>query len=322
MGVRWAPPQKPHHYGQMARAGFNVIVDYVGPDALDLARDHGLKLMVAKIGLDARTLSTREGRKRASGHIERFSDHPALWGYFLGDQPRERDFGDLARAAAFARAHDPEHPCFISLLPCDTWVGPRLATADYAGYVERFVRAVRPALLNYGQFPFRVLAESRFYFENLELIRRVALAHGLPFSQTIRGSIWRGMRPIGEGEMRWLVYTSLAYGAKGIVWFSYWGAPGGSGEGIMGPDGVPTERYRQIARLNAELRALGPTLVRLRSAAVYHTGDVPVGATRLPVHGLVGGVEGGSFVVGLFEDDGSERYALVVNKDYRREEKS
>ena len=87
----------------------------------------------------------------------------------------------------------------------------------------------------------------------------------------------------------------------------------------MAPDGTPTDRYRWVAALNAEVAALGPHLLRLRSEAVYHTGDrVPAGATRLPPHGLVRAVGGGSFVVGLFRCGAGQRHLLVVNADYRK----
>lgn len=304
----------------MARAGFNVIVDYVGPDALDLGRRYGLKLMVAKIGLDVRTWGRDSGRERAGKAIERFRGHRALWGYFLGGEVRERQFADCARLVGFIRERDPGRPFLASLLPCDAWVGPALRTADYSGYVEGFIRAVRPPLLNYGHHPFRAKEESRFYFENLELIRRAALAHGVPFCPTVRCGLRPGMRRLGEGEMRWLVHTSLAYGARGIVWAGYWRPRHGEGEGIVEPDGTPTERYRWVTALNAELRHLGPELMRLRSVGVYHTGaDVPVGTTKLSAHGLVGSVAGGAFVVGVFDGGGRERAVMVVNRNYRQE---
>jgi hypothetical protein len=320
IGLRSAPPAKAEPYALAAQAGFNTIVDYVGPDALDLARRCGLKLMVAKIGLDPATFRGAEGRRRAAGQVERFGRHPALWGYFLGDEAREADFDALGRIADSLRQHAKDKPFFVSLLPSDAFVGPALANADYVGYVERFLRAVRPPLLAYAYLPLRAGESEGGWFENLEIIRRAALAQGIPFCATLRGSVWPGMQPLGEGDLRWQVYTSLAYGAQGVAWFSYWGAPDGGREGIVAPDGSPTERYRWIAALNAELRTLGPTLLRLRSTAVYHTGDVPPGATRLPVHGLVGAIEGGSFVVGLFDEGGrGERYVLLANQERQRE---
>ncbi len=318
IALRGAPPPKPQFYAQVAQAGFNTIGDGVGSDALDLARRHGLKVMAGQIGLDPRTLRDRGNVRPVAEAIRRFRSHPALWGYFIGDEMLESQLPDIVALAAFAREHDPAHPLFISLLPSDAWVGPALATADYAGYVERFIASARPAFLNYVHCPFREKGDGQFYYENLELIRRAAIAHGLPLYPTLQAASWPGMRAPGEGELRWLVYTSLAYGAKGVVWFRYWGAPAGSRQGIVEPDGLVTERYRLVAALNAELRVLGPTLMRLRSTAVYHTGEVPAGATRLPVHGLVGSIEGGSFVIGEFQDEKGGSNILIANRDYAR----
>lgn len=318
IALRGAPPPKPPLYAQVAQAGFNAIAEGVGSDALDLAHRYRLKVLLGQIGLDAKTLSSPADRRNVADAIRRFDSHPALWGYFVGDETLEGQLADTAALADFARRHDPVHPVFLSLLPCDAWVGPALATADYAGYVERFVRVVRPAVLNFGHFPFREKGDSEFYFENLELVRRAAVGHGLPFYPTLQAASWPGLRPPTEGEMRWLVYTALAYGAKGVVWFRYWGAPAGSRQGIVEPDGLLTERYGFVAALNADLRALGPVLLPLRSVAVYHTGPTPVGATRLPAHSLVGSVDGGAFVVGEFEDSDGARYLLVANRDAAR----
>jgi hypothetical protein len=318
IALRGAPPPRAQHYAQVAGAGVNVVADSVGAEALGLARRHGLKVMLGQNGLDPRTLRDRANVRSVAEAVRRFRSHSALWGYFVGDEMAEGQLPELAALAAFAREHDAAHPFFISLLPSDAWVGPALATGDYAAYVERFIAAVRPALLAYTHFPFREKGESEFFFENLELIRRAALQHGLPFYPTLQAAGWPGMRAPTEGEMRWQAYAALAYGAKGVVWFHYWGAPGGGRQGIVEPDGLLTERYKAVAGLNAELRVLGPALMRLRSTAVGHTGPTPVGATRLPVHGLVGSVEGGAFLVGEFEGEKGERHVLVVNKDAAR----
>jgi len=319
IALRGAPPPKAELYAQVARAGFNAIADSVGSDALDLAQRHGLKAVLGQIGLDPQTLRDRANHAAVAEAIRRFSSHPALWGYFVGDEMLEGQLPAVAALADFARRHDPAHPLLVTLLPSDAWVGPALASGDYTGYVERFVRAVRPAVLCFAHFPFREKGTGEFYFENLELIRRVARDHGVPFYPTLQAAGWKGMRAPTEGELRWLVYTSLAYGAKGVVWFRYWGAPAGSRQGILEPDGQVTERYPIVAGLNAELRALGPVLMGLRSVAVHHTGSVPVGAARLPVHGLVAGVEGGSFVIGELEGEQDGKHLLVVNADHGRE---
>jgi len=315
IALRGAPPAKPRYYAHVAAAGFNAIAEGAGPEALDLARRYRLRVILDRIGLDPRTLGDRASRENVARTLDRFKSHPALWGYFVGDEMLDGQLADVAALARFARRHDPAHPLLLTLLPCDAWVGPALATADYAAYIERCIRAARPAFLCYAHFPFRQKRDSAFAFENLELIRRAALRHGLPFFPTLQAVGWPGMRPPTQGELRWLVYTALAYGAKGVVWFRYWGGRAPGGQALVEPDGLLAERHRWVAALNADLRALGPVLLRLRSVAVYHTAPTPVGAARLPVHGLVGSVAGGAFVVGEFEDAAGAKHLLVVNRD-------
>ncbi|MFP4058425.1 MAG: hypothetical protein ACLF0G_16275, partial [Candidatus Brocadiia bacterium] len=319
IALRGAPPRKADPYAQAAAAGFAVMGQSTTLDALGLARRYGLRLMVDRIGLHPETIGRAASRRRAAEALGRFGGHPALWGYFVAGQVREGQLDEYARLAAFVREHDPSRPFLVTLLPCEAWVGPALATADYRAYLERVIAAVRPPLLVLAHHPFRAAGRSRFYFESLELVREAAVAHGLPWCTTVRGALWRGMPALSEGQMRWLVYTALAYGAKGVVWFGYWGAPDGGPEGIVRPDGTPTERYRWVRELNRELRAVGPHLLPLRSRAVYHTGTVPSGARRLPVHGLVGSVEGGDYVVGVLEDQRGRPHLLVVNKDAESE---
>ena len=55
------------------------------------------------------------------------------------------------------------------------------------------------------------------YFENLSLIREFGLRHGTPPWNIILAAPHLGYRDPTTGELRWQVYTSLAYGMKGIL---------------------------------------------------------------------------------------------------------
>ena len=82
------------------------------------------------------------------------------------------------------------------------------------------------------------------------------------------------MYDVSESEMRWQIYTSLAIGAKGVLYFCYWSPVADStflrGQAIMTPriapgssakptiaDQVPSQKYAIVKRLNAKLRVLG-----------------------------------------------------------------
>jgi len=81
--------------------------------------------------------------------------------------------------------------------------------------------------------------------------------------------------------MRYLVYTTLAYGGQGISYFVYLAAGDLSGA-IAQPDGTPTELYHALKPLNHEFVAIAKEVEPLRSLAVYHRGMQPPGAEPLP----------------------------------------
>ena len=90
------------------------------------------------------------------------------------------------------------------------------------------------------------------------------------------------MRVPTPDEMRFLVYTTLAYGAQGISYYVYcW--PGHTG-GIANPDGTPTPIYAALKTLNRDFVAIASQLRLLRSIGVYHAGMLPPGSRPLPAN--------------------------------------
>ena len=89
---------------------------------------------------------------------------------------------------------------------------------------------------------------------------------------------------VSEGEMRWQVYTSLALGAKGVLYFCYWSPVNDHtflrGQAIMTPRAmelgkaptidqqVPSQKYPIVQRLNSKLKVLGNFLLKKDSSAV------------------------------------------------------
>ena len=81
------------------------------------------------------------------------------------------------------------------------------------------------------------------YFENLDQIRAADLRHGVPTWNGILS--WQHLHfstPTPE-QMRWQVWTSLAYGVKGIMYFILWPYPEWKADnafpGIVDSDGKP-----------------------------------------------------------------------------------
>jgi hypothetical protein len=141
---------------------------------------------------------------------------------------------------------------------------------------------VKPTLFSYDHYQFALNGDRDGYFLNLDLIRRAAQTAGVPFLNIVQASTWapNEMRVPGPDEMRYLVYTTLAYGAQGISYYIY-SCPNHLG-GIANADGTPTPLYHALKVLNRDFVAIATQLQPLRSLGVYHAGMLPEGTEPLP----------------------------------------
>ena len=149
------------------------------------------------------------------------------------------------------------------------------------------------------------------------MIRRAALDAHLPFLNIVQAStIEKAWRLVNEHELRWLTYTTLAYGARGISYFLYWGPVEYGG---IYQDGKRTSLTDPVATLAHEIDALSPALMKLDTLGVYHTDPIPLGAQSVPADCPVQIADPGEFVLGLFGTGGKASACMVTNRSYRDE---
>ncbi|HEV2391106.1 MAG TPA: beta-galactosidase, partial [Verrucomicrobiae bacterium] len=140
---------------------------------------------------------------------------------------------------------------------------------------------VKPGLISYDHYQLTAKGDSPDYFLNLALIRQTSLDSGLPFLNIVQAASWApSMRVPNSGEVRFLVYTSLAYGAQGISYYVYCCA--GHTGGIANPDGSPTPLYDALRTLNHDFVEIARELQPLKSMGVYHAGMIPPGGETIP----------------------------------------
>ena len=125
--------------------------------------------------------------------------------------------------------------------------------------------------------------------------------------------MWRLPNP---AETRFLVFTTMAYGARGISYFLYWGPESYGG---LYRDGKPSPMVKEVAALNAEIAQFGPALMELDSTAVYHTAPLPYGTQVVPADAPVRFTGSGEFVLGLFGKNGKTTAFMVVNRSYKQD---
>ncbi len=318
---------------QMALGGWNVV--WCTEKELDVAQKHGLRGQLQDGLLNPATLDNPAQREKLDALINRVRTHPAMYAYFITDEPNATNFPGLGKLVGYLRERDPAHMAYINLFPTyasNQQLGNAGDTVTaYKAHLRQFVDIVKPDLISYDHYQFSVKGDNPDYFLNLALIRRAALDANLPFLNIVQACTWTpAMRVPNGDEMRYLIYTSLAYGAQGISYYVY-NAAGHTG-GIAAADGTPTPLYSVLQTLNPEFVAIARELQPLRSLGVYHAGMLPPGAEPLPANGAfklapavatmpykppehVRGVLLGYF--GAKENQPTS--AVVVNLDYKSE---
>jgi hypothetical protein len=335
------PPQETtlERYREIANAGFNAVLPPCGgpitPELnrqiLGLCAQTGLKAILSDPRLEPGEAGSADLEAALDGVVADYSQSPALLGYFLQDEPPAAQFPRLAALDRGLRARDPKHLPFINLFP--NYASPaQLGTVSYPAYVRAFLETVRPKLLSFDHYALVGAGERPSYFDNLEVVRKESLRAGVPFAAILLVTPHGPYRDPTEEDLRWQIYTSLAYGARGILYFTYWTPRDETWHfhnGILDEQGRRTDHYKAVQRINAELNALAPTLAQLRSEGVYQAGSMPPGTTPLPAGGTVREVRGGDVVVGLFREPRRARisfntalpaepeYLLLANRDPR-----
>lgn len=275
---------------QMKEGGWNLV--WCGEKELDTAQRHGLRGLLTDPLLNPATLDDPKKLGELDALVRRVQKHTALYAYHLVDEPRAAAFPALGKLVAHLRELDPGHLAYINLLPTyanNEQLGTKGNTVEsYTEHLRQYVETVRPALLSYDHYQFIESADNPDYFLNLALIRGKAQATGLPFMNIVQASSWvpasqaspSSPRVPNGDEMRYLVYTTLAYGAQAISYYVYC-YPEHRG-GIARADGTTTPLYDALKPLNHEFTAIARELQPLKSLGVWHAGMLPPGAEPIP----------------------------------------
>ncbi len=322
----WAGPSLTDAVAQqMAEGGFNLV--WCGSEEeLDVAQRHGLRGQLTSGLFTPGSLDDPVRCEQLDALIARVSKHPALYSYHLIDEPGASRFPSLGKLVAHLRDRDPQHLAYINLFPTyanNEQLGTKgdVVTA-YREHLRLYVEQVKPSLISYDHYQFRLNGDGDQYFLNLAMIRRAAQEADVPFLNIVQACTWAPdtMRVPNADELRYLVYSTAAYGAQGISYYVY-AHPNHYGS-LVSLDGTPGPLYHAVKSYNREFVAIASQLQPVRSLGVYHTAmrelgcealppDAPfqIGASQLPVSPR-------GFLLGFFGIGEKPTHVVVVNLDY------
>jgi hypothetical protein len=321
-------PSDPEQLRSMREAGLNISGFCRAAD-LDRVAASGLTCFVSDDranGYDwAHLPPESELRKNVADLAKQVSGSPATLGFFLTDEPHASLMPGLGKVAALLREALPGKMPYVNLFPYRV-TPDRLGTPDYAAYVRMLVDTIHQPFLSYDNYSLVNGEMLDYFFTNLEIVRRLGIETRTPFWNCIlANSHFNYMEP-SDATFNLQVYSTLAYGGRGIQYFTYFSPDVGNYRlAAVDQFGNKTATWDMLRRINNQIHALAPVLVQLRSTGVYHYPEAPQEGRPLGESRLVKSIQMRQrmvrsqaqprFLVGEFEDAQGKPYIMVVNKD-------
>ncbi|MFD1827569.1 hypothetical protein [Mumia zhuanghuii] len=243
------------------------------------------------------------------------SGYASFAGMHLYDEPSVGQLPLMAKAVAMANEAYPDALSYVNMLP-----------GFGAGY-EQAARDIDSPVLSFDRYPILASGEDLGYFENWAQVRAAALKHGRDSWVYIQSVGYANHAIPTKADILWQISISLAYGCKGIQYFTYWTPDPARGEafttGLITVEGKRTPLYRYSKDINRDVLApLGKQMLGLTSTAVQLAGVAapPAGLDPFAADGLVSAVSGDPVVLGRFVDGDDRLHTLVAN--YSRHERA
>jgi hypothetical protein len=206
---------------------------------------------------------------------------------------------------------------YINLFP--DYASPEaLGAKDYEEHLEKYVEICKPPYIsydNYSLFENGRLDEDRF-FGNIELIRRKSLHSDIPFWNVILSNAHFNYAEPSDATLAIQVYSTLAYGGKGIGYFTYYTPQVGNYRlAPIDRFGYRTRTWEMMRNINLQIHTLAPLYCKLRSINVFHSGNIARNCIGVESAKLVKSISNISLLVGEFTHPDGKPYVMVVNKD-------
>lgn len=229
--------------------------------ALDMAQKADILYLVR----DRKILECKDGsdiKKR----LDRFMAHPASMGVLAVDEPGFESFDNIARVKKMFEEIYPDKLFYVNLLPMyatDRQIqygashlgGEQVTNEVYETYLRKYINTVKPDVLSYDFYPFEGPRPNvrDDYFEQLDLVSGFEQPLWC-FIQTVKFS--EKTRVPTLEEIRFQINTSLAYGHKGIQFFTYFKPLSVERESFDGAmidhEGNKTDVYDSVKQINKE----------------------------------------------------------------------
>jgi hypothetical protein len=234
---------------------------------------------------------------------------PAFFGYFLGDEYPATNFAAMGELVTYLKTADPTHVTYANISGLPGEITSQKQVTDYQTYLNQFLSIVHPSFFSYDYYQmindfsgttYIGRDDLNGYLMNLGMVSTAAHQSGIPFMNVVQAFRYNaGVRTPNANELRYLIYSSLAYGAQGICYYDWdnsdYVAPlpgqpyynGDTNVGAIEPLSwnplTPSDVYTELTPLNREFMKVATQLQPLNWIGTFLQGY-----SNSPVFGFLG----------------------------------
>lgn len=293
-------------------------------EALDRAHQHGMKVFLRDPRAAWQVINKhgekayREGLAQA---IEDFGHHPAMFGFYVGDEPNAENTENALKAVRINQEMAPHLTAYLNLLPWFDWIAPSIGSDAYAPYLDRVVTEGNCQLLSYDCYAqMRPDKEQGYhdYFNNLREHYEASKRHGIPFFNVVLSCGHYDYRCPSKDDMLWQLTTSVAHGASGISWFliELTGISANYRNPPINQLGDRTEQFGWLREVNGVFNNhCGRIINTLTIDTCYHVGEAYGGMPLFEPFDSIVDVKSSEtpLIVSGFHNEAGERFYVICN---------
>lgn len=318
-------------YATMVDCGFNMFtssgnLEYASQQ-FSLIEGLDLKYMIS-----SPKLRTEEKKQ----FVNAFEGNPQLGGWLFIDEPRYKNLNELSQQYSALSIEVKGKLVYMNLIGGlgEAFTGNAKTYYDYLLYIQKLFS---PPVWSYDLYPIsqrngKINVDYNNFYSNLEAISRISQETFRPFwsfcqSMAFKAS-WTDAPAPTLQYLKFEAYNALAYGAQGIVYWTYGLRKSNDSEkyssALVDLKGRKSKAWNDAQKVNKEIKKFNQVFFQCSVKEIRHTGDKIYKDTKK----LSGGfgpfnmVRSGSagVVLSRIENNG-EKYIVIINRDVMNNQK-
>ena len=321
--------------------GFNVCMDYASPEIftqlLECMDGTGLRLLMQGESFMYHNNSvSRNWKQTLPEFVDRFKDNPIVAGWNFCDEPKWNLLDEVRQRYDLLDNVDPGHLIYINLVGqmAKDFTGPCKTLPQYLDSIQV---KLPMSVWSFDFYPIiirnkKLNVEYDRFYGALDAFSQKSKETGKPmwsYLESMEYSTKSNSRPAATlPYLSFAAFSSLAYGAQGLLYWTYWQRPSNDVETYKGAlvnlEGEKLPAWYAAKKVNHQIKALTPVFLGAEMIECRHTGEIGMEGTYPyirdfgPLEELSNDVKG--VLVSHLQNDG-RNYLVIVNHDVENKQK-